>query len=104
MSEEKGYCEDLTEGKFSFPICHAIWTNDPRKGEILGILKSKTTDNMVKSHVVDCLEKSGSLEYTRMAMEALYERARELLDGIPERNPAIEAVLDKLILGVRASK
>jgi len=36
-SQEKGYCEDLTEGKFSFPIIHAITCN-PDGSEVICIL------------------------------------------------------------------
>jgi len=32
-TESKTYCEDLSEGKFSFPIIHAI-TNNPNDKEI----------------------------------------------------------------------
>ena len=103
MSEQKGYCEDLTEGKFSFPISHAMWTNDANKAEILRILKTKTTDDMVKAHVVQCLTDSGSLDYTKKVLEELHGRARSLLDAIPQRNPAIEAVVEKLIVSIRAS-
>ena len=97
MSAQKGYCEDLTEGKFSFPVSHAMWINDPRKSEILRILKTKTTDDDVKGYVVQCLIESGSLKYTRQAVEGLYERAQTLLDGIPQRNTAIEALINKMI-------
>lgn len=33
-TENKGYCEDLTEGKFSFPVVHAVRT-DPSNRQIL---------------------------------------------------------------------
>jgi len=33
----KGYCEDLTEGKFSFPIIHAIMSH-PDDHQVMGIL------------------------------------------------------------------
>jgi geranylgeranyl diphosphate synthase type 3 len=102
MSEQKGYCEDLTEGKFSFPVSHAMWTDNARKGEILRILRSKTTENTVKSYVVQCLDKSGSLEYTRAALEDLHERAKILLAEIPQQNTAAEALFDKLILEARS--
>lgn len=97
MSAQKGYCEDLTEGKFSFPVSHAMWTNDPRKGEILRILKTKTTDDDVKGYIVQCLAESGSLEYTKQTLEGLYERALTLLDEIPQRNAAIEALIEKMM-------
>ena len=101
MSAQKGYCEDLTEGKFSFPVSHAMWINDPRKDEILRILKTKATDDDVKGYVVQCLTESGSLEYTRQTVEGLYKRALSLLDGIPQRNAAIEALIEKMIGGLK---
>lgn len=101
MSAEKGYCDDLTEGKFSFPISHAMWINTPQKGEILRILKSKTTDDQVKAYVVQCLDECGSFEYTKQIMQELYERAKALLDAIPQRNPAIEALVEKLMDGLK---
>lgn len=36
-SENKSYCEDLSEGKFSFPIIHAIQSNAD-DGQVLSIL------------------------------------------------------------------
>ena len=35
--ENKSFCEDLTEGKFSFPIIHGI-RNDSRSTRIMSIL------------------------------------------------------------------
>lgn len=97
MRAQKGYCEDLTEGKFSFPISHAIWSNDPRKDEILHILKSKTTDDQVKAYVVRCLEESGSFDYTIKTVQELYVRAKALLDQIPQRNPIMEGLIEKIL-------
>lgn len=36
-SENKSYCEDLTEGKFSFPIIHAIKSR-PDDNQVIRIL------------------------------------------------------------------
>jgi len=36
-SQDKGYCEDLTEGKFSFPVIHAI-TSNPDDSQVMCIL------------------------------------------------------------------
>ena len=103
MSAQKGYCEDLTEGKFSFPISHALWpsTTNPSKAESLRILKTKPTDDRVKAHVVQILAETGSLEYTKSVLEGLYERAQGLLAGIPVRNTAVEGVLEKLRISIR---
>lgn len=53
--ENKSFCEDLTEGKFSFPIIHAI-RSDSESTRILNILRQRTTDVDVKKYFVDCLE------------------------------------------------
>ncbi|KYN49999.1 Geranylgeranyl pyrophosphate synthase, partial [Cyphomyrmex costatus] len=39
-TENKSYCEDLTEGKFSFPIIHALRSN-PDDRQIISILYKK---------------------------------------------------------------
>lgn len=36
-SENKSYCEDLTEGKFSFPVIHAI-RSKPDDPQVIRIL------------------------------------------------------------------
>jgi len=66
----KTFAEDLTEGKFSFPIQHAINTN-PRDDRVFKILKQRTTDVEVKKFCISVLEASGSFEYTRKTMQEL---------------------------------
>lgn len=70
----KSYCEDLTEGKFSFPIVHGIQSN-PNDGQIIHILRQRTKDNEVKKYCVSLLEKFGSFEYTRQKLVKLREEA-----------------------------
>lgn len=101
MRAQKGYCEDLTEGKFSFPISYAIWIDDPRKDEILEILKSKTADDQVKAYVVRCLEEAGSFDYTIRTVQELYVRAKALLNEIPQKNPAMEGLIEKIMSTVK---
>ncbi|CAF3394086.1 unnamed protein product [Rotaria socialis] len=70
MSKEytnnKSYCEDLTEGKFSFPILHAINTRETDT-RIIHILKQRTQDVELKRYCVQLLHEFGSIEYTRQA-------------------------------------
>lgn len=47
--KSKSFCEDLTEGKFSFPIIHCIRA-DEEDTRILSILKKKTEDIEVKRY------------------------------------------------------
>ncbi|GFR92131.1 geranylgeranyl pyrophosphate synthase-like [Elysia marginata] len=63
----KSYCEDLTEGKFSFPVIHAIRVQ-PDDNQVLNIVRQRTTDNDIKKYCVECLEKFGSFEYTRQVL------------------------------------
>ncbi|KAI9925910.1 hypothetical protein ASPWEDRAFT_174000 [Aspergillus wentii DTO 134E9] len=96
MIDHKGFFEDLTEGKFSFPISHAIWTNSDKKSELLRIMRMKTTDDDLKRFVVQCLEEGGSLQYTREFIHKLHLEAMHLLSQIPEPNPLLEKLVLKL--------
>ncbi|KAJ2070225.1 hypothetical protein GGI16_009358, partial [Coemansia sp. S142-1] len=58
-SNNKGYCEDLTEGKFSFVIVHAI-TRGEDGPQLMSILRQKTTDLHVKKYAVSLMEKAES--------------------------------------------
>lgn len=101
MKSQKGYCEDLTEGKFSYPVNHAVWTGHPRSDPILAVLKSKTENVEVKTWLVDTLERTGSFEYTLKRLEELNSRARQLIDGIPVRNTQLESLVETLIGSAR---
>ncbi|XP_018308379.1 geranylgeranyl pyrophosphate synthase [Mycetomoellerius zeteki] len=74
-AENKSYCEDLTEGKFSFPIIHALRSN-PEDRQIINILRQRTKDIEVKRYCVKLLKKFGSFEYTRNVLEELESTAR----------------------------
>ncbi|KAI1200321.1 terpenoid synthase [Nemania serpens] len=96
--ENKGFCEDLTEGKFSFLIIHSIRA-DPRNLQLINILKQKTTDVEVKRYAVEYMRSTGSFEYTKEVLDILIERARKTtdeLDGNARRNLGIHQILDKL--------
>ena len=97
-SHNKGLCEDLTEGKFSFPIIHSIRAN-PENLQLLNILKQKTDDEQVKKYAVSYMEGTGSFEYCRKVLNTLTERARKLvdeLDGGSKKGKGILKILDKI--------
>ena len=62
--KSKSFCEDLTEGKFSFPILHNI-RQDPHDRRLWNILKQRTDDTDVKRYAQRLMKESGSLTYTR---------------------------------------
>lgn len=52
MATNKGYCEDLTEGKFSFPVIYALKNSSLCNNELLQILNMYTEDNGLKAYAV----------------------------------------------------
>ncbi|WVQ76939.1 hypothetical protein IAR50_006618 [Cryptococcus sp. DSM 104548] len=93
----KGYCEDLTEGKFSFPIIHGIRA-DPTNRQILNVLQKKTTLPSLKYHVVTYLQNTTrSFEYTRSVLRSL---EGQILEEIKELggNEMLEGVVAALSL------
>lgn len=90
----KSYCEDLTEGKFSFPIIHAIQKN-PSNRTIINILRQHTEDRDLKRHCVRCMHELGSFEYTRQVLLEIEGQARQSIAALGG-NPQLEALLDRL--------
>jgi geranylgeranyl diphosphate synthase, type III len=80
-SKNKGLCEDLTEGKFSFPIIHSI-RSDLNNLQLINILRQKTMDEEVKLYAVSYIENTGSFAYTRKVVAQLQEKAITLIDEI----------------------
>lgn len=93
-TENKSYCEDLTEGKFSFPIIHAL-TSNPDDRQIINILRQRTKDIEVKRHCVKLLERFGSFKYTRNVLEELDSTARAEIERLGG-NPLLVRILDEL--------
>lgn len=96
----KGMCEDLTEGKFSFPVIHSIRSN-PSNLQLLNILKQKTNDEEVKRYAVAYMDSTGSFEYTRKVLTVLIERARKMTDEIDEgkgKGKGVHKILDRLVI------
>lgn len=94
----KGICEDLTEGKFSFPIIHSI-RSDPDNLQLINILRQKTSDVQVKRYAIAYMDRTGSFKYTRRVLESLILRARRMareLDAGRGRDQGIQSILDKM--------
>ncbi|ROT35311.1 geranylgeranyl pyrophosphate synthetase [Sodiomyces alkalinus F11] len=97
-SHNKGLCEDLTEGKFSFPVIHAI-RSDPGNLQLINILGQKTSDVEVKRYAVSYMERTGSFDYTRQVISVLVTRARKLVNEIDAGQGAtagLHAILEKM--------
>ncbi|CAG5181336.1 uncharacterized protein ALTATR162_LOCUS9711 [Alternaria atra] len=101
----KGLCEDLTEGKFSFPVIHAIRA-DPSNQILINILKQKTTDEEVKRYALRYMESKGSFEYSKGVIGELRSKTddhvrnieRELGQDGKEGAEALRVMLARLVL------
>jgi geranylgeranyl diphosphate synthase type 3 len=101
----KGLCEDLTEGKFSFPVIHAIRA-DPSNQILINILKQKTTDEEVKRYALRYMESKGSFEYSKGVIEELRSKTQDLVASIEnslgmdgtEGAEALRVMLARLVL------
>lgn len=93
-SESKSFCEDLTEGKFSFPTIHAIWSQ-PESTQVQNILRQRTDNVDIKRYCVDYLEKVGSFAYTRQTLRDLEAEVYRLI-GEFGGNPQLESLVKHL--------
>jgi len=94
-ANNKSYCEDLTEGKFSFPILHAINTRD-NDTRIIHILKQRTDDMELKRYCVDLLYEFGSIEYTKTICEELAQQTYDEIDRLGG-NKYLESLVKNLM-------
>lgn len=66
----KDFCSDITEGKRTLMVVHALQNSDQRD-RLIEILSSKTTDPAVLTEAVGIMRASGSVEYARNYAENL---------------------------------
>lgn len=103
LAQHKGFCEDLTEGKFSFPIIHAIRSGASTGGDrqLLNILRQRTTNTDTKLRAVNYMANvSHSFAYTRDVLDRLHTQARseiQRLESILGPNPRLLSILDALV-------
>ena len=99
--KSKSFCEDLTEGKFSFPILHNIRL-DPNDRRLWNILKQRTDDTDVKRYAQRLMKESGSLTYTRDKCRGIMKDAVAGIEAVGNNEPLIKLIrlldvqLDKL--------
>ncbi|KAN0050764.1 hypothetical protein ACTA71_003912 [Dictyostelium dimigraforme] len=92
--QNKSFCEDISEGKFSFPIIHAI-NADSNDNRLLRILKQKTEDRSVKEHALEYIKSKGSLEYTEKKLNVLKEKIIKQINDLGG-NPILMKLMDGL--------
>ncbi|MCJ1432769.1 geranylgeranyl pyrophosphate synthetase [Xylographa pallens] len=99
-THNKGLCEDLTEGKFSFPVIHSIRAN-PQNMQLINIIKQKPTDETVKRYAVSYMESTGSFDYCKKVVGELIEKALatvHTVDAGAGESEGVKAILNKLVV------
>ncbi|KDR70517.1 hypothetical protein GALMADRAFT_1350432 [Galerina marginata CBS 339.88] len=95
---KKGFAEDLSEGKFSFPIIHGIQT-DKANRQVLNILQKRPTTPTLKIHAIDYLRDcTKSFDYTLSVLTVLEAQTRAEI-GRLGGNEGLEAIMDALHVG-----
>ncbi|CCF32910.1 geranylgeranyl pyrophosphate synthase [Colletotrichum higginsianum] len=101
-AKQKGFAEDLDEGKISLPMILTLQRMRTRP-EIMGIMKHKKPGPMsmeMKQFILTEMRKSGALETTHSLLQTMQEDLITELRGLERdfgsKNPMLEMVLRKL--------
>ncbi|KAL4882680.1 isoprenoid synthase domain-containing protein [Aspergillus karnatakaensis] len=82
---KKGFCDDLSEGKFSYPLIHLL-QNTPSPDNIRAILFNRKDDTdlplEMKQFILDEMEAAGSLDFTKQTLDSLFDAILEQLDRV----------------------
>lgn len=94
--KNKSFCEDLTEGKFSYPVIHCL-QRQATCGEktLLHMLRQRPEDVEVKKYCVELMRKSGSLKATRDRIDELRAVLLSKMDALGGGN-ALRLAVDGL--------
>ncbi|TPX63281.1 hypothetical protein SpCBS45565_g06737 [Spizellomyces sp. 'palustris'] len=91
-TQNKGFAEDLTEGKFSFPIIHCI-RSDTSNTQLQHILKQRPTSPDLKQFAITLMTKTRTFEYCKNVLRGIEDEAREEIRRLGG-NEALERYLD----------
>jgi ophiobolin F synthase len=116
-SSQKGFCEDLEEGKFSVILIHALGSLAAyERDHMLAIIRRQQFQNSsvdatidfgsprapqlsreLKLHVLELMEKAGSMVYTRKLLSVLETELEAEIEKL-ERQTGVENSIIRLIL------
>lgn len=103
-AKEKGFAEDLDEGKISLPLIYCLQSPAcTQSSEIMGILKHKASDTLppeMKHFILNHMKSTGALESTHGLLQEMQNdllgELRRLEGEFGSQNPTLELVLRKL--------
>ncbi|OGM42653.1 hypothetical protein ABOM_008444 [Aspergillus bombycis] len=94
-SKNKGFCEDLTEGKFSFLIIHSIHSN-PGNQQLLNILRQRSEEESVKKYAVEYIRSTGSFDFCQERLASLLHEAKLMVNVLEENVGFSKGIYDIL--------
>ena len=86
-STKKDFRNDLTEGKRTLVVVHALQSS-PQRDRLIEILSSKEKDPAVLAEAMEIMEASGSVDYARAYAENLTSIAKNRLIDMVEPSPS----------------
>ena len=93
-SAKKDFRSDITEGKRTLVVVHALKHCALEQRErLIEILSDKTKDPEVLAEAVDIMQSAGSIEYARNYALELTNAAKERLVGVVEPSPARDILI-----------
>lgn len=70
---KKGFCEDITEGKYSFMVLHCMRENPATVNELVGLLAKKTVAVDEIKRALTIMHATGSFDYTSTYLQELHD-------------------------------
>ncbi|KAJ5701814.1 hypothetical protein N7488_009362 [Penicillium malachiteum] len=102
-SSQKGFCEDLDEGKISLPIIYTIMNPSFNGSVIKGIFQHKVPGEMplpTKKYILEQMKQAGALDMTLSLIRDMQNDLLDMLgaveDAFGSKNPLVELVLRRL--------
>lgn len=104
-SDQKGFAEDLDEGKFSYPLLLALSEGTPKpvKDRLLGILReskgcAKTLE--AKKYMIALMEKVGAIEKTRKLLIEMERDIEGMIARLEEMSGVKNALMRVLLISL----
>lgn len=102
-TKQKGFCEDLDEGKYSLPLIHLILSM-PSDYLLRNVLtQRRVNDESSLAHkqtILDMMEKRGSLEFTAETLGVLHAKVEKSVEGLEKEfgveNPELRLIVAML--------
>ncbi|KAF5617217.1 geranylgeranyl diphosphate synthase [Fusarium tjaetaba] len=103
-TDQKGFCEDLDEGKYSLTLMHALQSDS--SGLLTNILSMRRVQGRLttqqKMLVLEVMKANGSLEWTSALLGMLHTRVLAEIGSLEvslnRDNPALRALVERLKL------